>query len=164
MDKKLESKLVKKFPSLYQDYNGDMRHTCMHWGFECGNGWFHIIYNLSQDITEIERKYKIKVIADQVKEKFGGLRFYYHINYNKPLKERNHWFQKLMYKKRLGKQYWAIINFKKKFWKTPEDKISCLVDEAEILSYKTCEKCSNPGSAKGGGWVTTLCDDCRNKK
>jgi len=164
MDKKLELELVKKYPSLYQDYNGNMKYTCMCWGFSCGNGWFNIIDNLSKQITDLEKKYNIKVIADQVKEKFGGLRFYYH-TYDKPTqKKRNHWFQNLMYKRKLAKQYWKIIEFRKKFWKNPVEKVSYFVDKAEILSYETCELCSKPGSAKNEGWVYTLCDDCRNKK
>ena len=43
MDEKLERQLIKDYPSIYRDYNGDMSYTCMCWGFACGNGWFHII-------------------------------------------------------------------------------------------------------------------------
>ena len=41
-------------------------------GFCCGDGWEKIIYNLSKKITELDPN----VEAVQVKEKFGGLRFY----------------------------------------------------------------------------------------
>ena len=164
MDKKLELKLVKKYPSLYRDYNGDMKYTCMYWGFSCGNGWFNIIDNLSKQITDLEKKYKIKVIADQVKEKFGGLRFYYHV-YDKPTQKiRKHWFQNLMYNNKLAKQYWAIIRFRTKFYKTPIEKVSCYIGKAESLSYKTCEVCGKPGCTNNDGWVSTLCNDCKNKK
>lgn len=165
MDKELELKLVEKYPSLYRDYHGDMRQTCMHWGFECGNGWFHIIDNLSKQITEIEKKYNVKVVADQTKEKFGGLRFYYTIiNNDKPWEESNFWFRNLMYNKDLIKLYWAVNNIRQIFWKSVEEKISHLVDKAEQLSYKTCEICGKPGSAKGKGWIIILCDNCRNKR
>ncbi len=44
----------------------------MCWGFACGDGWFEIIKNLSEKISEISPETE----AVQVKEKFGGLRFY----------------------------------------------------------------------------------------
>ncbi|AMT92739.1 hypothetical protein A2T55_02110 [Brevibacterium linens] len=40
---------------------------------ECDTGWFPIIFNLDDKITAIDPNYK----AEQVKEKFGALRFYY---------------------------------------------------------------------------------------
>ena len=70
MKKELELKLVKKYPTLYQRYGADMRKTCMHWGFSHGNGWYDLIDELSSKLEPLG------IIAEQVKEKFGGLRFY----------------------------------------------------------------------------------------
>jgi len=67
----LENILVKKYPGIFQQYGGDMRETCMHWGIACGSGWFKLIDKLCNDLS----KYP-EVVASQVKEKFGGLRFY----------------------------------------------------------------------------------------
>jgi len=72
MKKELQDKLVKDFPGLYVQVNLPPNQTCMCWGFEVGSGWFDIIYNLSQKIVELDPR----VQAVQVKEKFGGLRFY----------------------------------------------------------------------------------------
>jgi len=72
MKPELEQRLVSRYPSLYKDFHGDPRKTCMAFGFECGDGWFDLIDELSRRITEITED----VIASQVKEKFGGLRFY----------------------------------------------------------------------------------------
>lgn len=46
--------------------------------FECGDGWYDIIYTLCRDIqNHIDYNAKDKqVIVTQVKEKFGTLRFY----------------------------------------------------------------------------------------
>lgn len=41
--------------------------------FECGDGWFDILLKLSSDIEELGHSY---IEVTQVKEKFGGLRFY----------------------------------------------------------------------------------------
>ena len=63
--------------------NKDMKETCMCWGFECGDGWFQILNQLMGNIQHhIDWKNKDgevvpQVTLDQVKEKFGRLRFYY---------------------------------------------------------------------------------------
>ena len=61
----------------------------------------------------------------QVKEKFGGLRFY--------------------------------INGASK-------ECHDIISKYEKLSYETCERCGNPGKPNDTGWITTLCDECRNKQ
>ena len=81
MDKKeFEAKLVKSFPSLYADMYGDMSKTCMAWGVEIGPGWYDLVYELSAKIDAIiqtfPKDYAQNYRASQVKEKFGGLRFY----------------------------------------------------------------------------------------
>jgi len=68
--------LLGRYPKLYQGYYFPMTETCMCWGFECGDGWLKIIDNLSAEVTAIDEKNGSKTIATQVKEKFGGLRFY----------------------------------------------------------------------------------------
>ena len=68
----LEQKLYKDFPSLYRQKDWFIKESCMPWGFEFGSGWFQIVYDLSKRIMEIDPG----VQASQVKEKFGGLRFY----------------------------------------------------------------------------------------
>ena len=83
MKKELDELLCKRYPKIFRDRNADMRTTAMCWGFECGSGWFHIIDNLCWHIqSHIDcNRYPPKdipqVVASQVKEKFGGLRFYY---------------------------------------------------------------------------------------
>ncbi len=64
--------LLEKYPGLYQQYHLPENQTCMCWGFDCDDGWFHIIDKLSEEITKIAPN----VQASQVKEKFGALRFY----------------------------------------------------------------------------------------
>lgn len=40
---------------------------------ECGPGWYPLIISIHQELIKIDPNYKIL----QIKEKFGGLRFYY---------------------------------------------------------------------------------------
>lgn len=52
MNAELTRKLLKRFPILYQDYDSPMTQTCMCWGFDHGDGWFEIIWQLSLAIEE----------------------------------------------------------------------------------------------------------------
>ena len=72
MNKENTKYLLEKYPNLYCQHSLPMTQTSMCWLFECSDGWFQIIYDLSKKITELDPD----VQACQVKEKFGGLRFY----------------------------------------------------------------------------------------
>ena len=86
----LDKQLCEKYPKMMVNRNKDMKETCMCWGFECGDGWFNILDQLMSNIQHhidwnnqnFEKGYKqykqvAQVTLDQVKEKFGTLRFYY---------------------------------------------------------------------------------------
>ena len=77
MNKELELKLVEKYPNILCDYGGDMQKTCMHWGMECGDGWYDLLDGLLEKLDYISKHSGVQVVADQIKEKFGTLRFYY---------------------------------------------------------------------------------------
>jgi hypothetical protein len=124
MKKELQDKLYKKYPKLYRQNTLSMQETCMCWGICCGDGWYDLIDKLSAKLEAYGF-----VEAAQVKEKFGGLRFYV--------------------------DGCDSDSF---------DEIHKHIREAEELSYKTCERCGQPGETKGGGWVRTLCDDCRDSE
>ena len=81
MKKELQDKLYKAYPELYQQHKLPPRETCMCWGISCGDGWYWLINSLSKYIYDMWTwNYKDKgeecPQAVQVKEKFGGLRFY----------------------------------------------------------------------------------------
>jgi hypothetical protein len=72
MDKDKQEKIFNDFPSLYKEKDLPPNETCMCWGLDVGNGWESLIRELSQKILELDPD----CVAVQVKEKFGGLRFY----------------------------------------------------------------------------------------
>jgi len=83
MKRELDEKLVNAFPLLYADRRADKRTTAMCWGFSCNDGWFNIIWDLSSKLEPLLQKFQDEYPdlespprASQVKEKFGGLRFY----------------------------------------------------------------------------------------
>lgn len=165
MDKELELVLVRTYPSLYRDYGGDIRQTCMGWGFSCGDGWYTIIEDLSFKITQIDKNKR--VVADQVKEKFGGLRFYFHIEGktrkttkwdNLKYRIKNRIFYHTYPLSRYVRDGWLKI--RRFFYKTLYEKVSEIVDEAEYKSFKTCEACGCEGKGRSGGWVVVRCDKC----
>ena len=83
MKSELDEYLCKVYPKMMVNRYKDMKETCMCWGFECGDGWFQILNQLMGNIQHyIDWKNKDgevvpQVVLDQVKEKFGTLRFYY---------------------------------------------------------------------------------------
>ena len=78
---KFQEKIYKEFPKLYADVNKPAYQTSMCWGIDTGPGWYDLIYDLSAkleklitDLPQDQKDWDCK--AAQVKEKFGGLRFY----------------------------------------------------------------------------------------
>jgi hypothetical protein len=81
MKQELDDKLCMSYPEIFRDRYAAASTTSMCWGFECGDGWYTLIDRLCNDITlHLSQYTKAEidpVIATQVKEKFGGLRFYH---------------------------------------------------------------------------------------
>jgi hypothetical protein len=67
MNPDLTQKLLDKYPKLFSNQH--------FWGFECGDGWYDILDHLCGAIKEYTYDGD-EVYVDQIKEKFGKLRFY----------------------------------------------------------------------------------------
>ncbi len=76
MRKELQDQLYALCPKLYADKDAPDHKSCMHYGIGCGNGWFDIIKELSITLEKIIESDGGDIRAAQVKQKFGGLRFY----------------------------------------------------------------------------------------
>ena len=77
MDAQFDDLLCKRYPTIFRDRHESMQRTAMCWGFACGSGWFPLIDTLCAEIQRhVEATQVQPVIAVQVKEKFGALRFY----------------------------------------------------------------------------------------
>jgi hypothetical protein len=97
MKPELDQQLCEQYPQIFANRHSSMQTTAMCWGFECGSGWFdlidrlcwniqnHIDWNNQQRVALEEHNphcvtvppWIQQVVATQVKEKFGTLRFYY---------------------------------------------------------------------------------------
>ena len=98
MKKELEDKLLQKYPEFF-DYLYENRKIYtdddpikvakelleqkemvypIQFGFECGDGWFWLVDQLMSSIQNYcKNNKKPSISVTQIKEKFGGLRFYY---------------------------------------------------------------------------------------
>lgn len=75
--------MMKEFPLLYRQRKLPMTETCMCWGIDCGIGWYEPLYRLSQSLEainlDIGKRWGFRIEAEQVKQKYGTLRFYWAI-------------------------------------------------------------------------------------
>lgn len=103
MSPELDNKLCSKYPELFRNRNDSPELTAMCWGFDCADGWYSLIESICEylmgDVIRLrnridsvfyteEAKEQMKLelieaeknipVVVQVKEKFGGLRFYVH--------------------------------------------------------------------------------------
>lgn len=88
MSPELEKTLFDKYPKLFPKDQQEEGHpsSLMCYGFSCGDGWYHIIDTLCRNIKfhveqqqrnlDEDEKEHYEVVVEQVKEKFGSLRFY----------------------------------------------------------------------------------------
>ena len=87
MREELDNALCEKYPKIFEQRHWDMSKTAMCWGFP-GDGWYDILDMLCGAIQERCDNVKrwdgeklapvcTQVVATQVKQKFGELRFYF---------------------------------------------------------------------------------------
>jgi hypothetical protein len=132
----LEEKIFKKYPKLFpeKDRDSNTKNSLMCFGFECDDGWYHIIdslcYNIQSyidykiDGLEEEDLEHFQVTVEQVKEKYGSLRFY--VNN--------------------GDEY-----------------IEGMIRMAESISALTCEYCGSKADMITKGWTKNICFKCNDK-
>ena len=87
MNKKLDNYITTKYPKIFINRYSGIKNSTLSFGYEHGDGWFWLIDKLCasiQSYIDLNNQYRTEdqkisqVIADQVKEKFGVLNFYYH--------------------------------------------------------------------------------------
>lgn len=164
-DAKYGEEFMSRFPILFQERKKSMQETCMCWGIECPKGWWHILDQLCTVLEfhnmEFKDKYGIAIVADQVKEKFGTLRFYYTVrNVDKDgvvveacaedtrvADEEN--------RRRISMDYLELL----------ADQV---IEEAENLTENTCADCGVPldrdNKVETKGWIAYICKECDEKR
>ena len=79
MKDELELKLQEDYPFMKQNRVNGEKNSYIRFGCECSSGWYRLINNLCQEISEKYAEYQLPVdiVVLQVKQKFATLRFYY---------------------------------------------------------------------------------------
>lgn len=77
MTPELDALLYQKYPKIFAQRSLPMARTAMCWGICCGDGWFHLLDVLCEELQrQTDQRGAPQLEATQVKEKYGGLRFY----------------------------------------------------------------------------------------
>jgi hypothetical protein len=76
MDKRLSKKLRADFPELFRVTKGNEMKSFPVFGFQCDSGWFPLLYEACNELNNIRERPGRRIRIDQIKEKFGTLRFY----------------------------------------------------------------------------------------
>jgi hypothetical protein len=126
----LVQKLEADFPTLYKEYNSV---------FDIGDGWFDLIYELSSKLEPLSKSINGVIVPVQIKEKFGGLRYY--LGYHNAIS-----FKELDSEPVAG-IYKQMLEFESDY---------------EAKSFHICEACGKPGETsnkKKQSWLKTYCEE-----
>jgi hypothetical protein len=130
-------------------------------------GWFALVDQLCSDLEAILGERCDDFVVDQVKEKFGGLRFYWSLRGAKPTIEMD-----VGGAKSAPGEAAAADGYVERFTNTPmglrvsirpDDALSAAIaariQQAEEASFTACEECGQPGVllVKPSGWLYTAC-------
>ena len=180
MNNQKDRYLVLKYPKLFVNRYKNTTESCLYWGFECDDGWFHLIDNLCDSIQSYtdsnSKRWRIKnkfarVIFDFINKQ----RWNSKIKFVRRFLQKN---SKYIYKleDRFEKEEYETIaqvtvdQVKEKFgslrfyYSGGDDTIHGMVWLAEHMSYSICEICgSTKNIGRTTGWIKTLCEDCASK-
>jgi len=157
MKKELQEKLFSNYPELFRQKDLPMSETCMCWGIDCGDGWYDLIDTVCNFIDfhmKENKKWTPKIEFVQVKEKFGGLRMYYHTIIMKEEEFENSDLKK-WYKN--YEDYRAVMN-------NGSCMINGAINLALLISQTICEFCGQKATKRTSGWIHNLCEECYQKE
>ena len=162
MKYELTQKLAQKYPIIFTELGSTPQQSCMAFGIECGDGWYDLLDVLCESLTHLyetgidmgdgDQRYipvdAPKVIATQIKEKFGTLRFYYRLSFSDQVKDLQ---------KQAGTN--PILSASIDAWsRNYVYYIDGIIHMAESVSARTCESTGFKGEMHRtpGGWYKVL--------
>jgi hypothetical protein len=116
----------------------------MCWGCEVGNGWYELLSSVCWRIFQHERNIseRVRVRTENDKPNDKSDLEYFPVKFDQ-VKEK----------------YGGL----RIYFSGGDNYVDGLVGMAEEYSYKVCEVCGNAGKPNKGGWITTLCENCRKE-
>jgi len=136
MQNDLQNELYEKYPKLFENRHKPVTESCMAFGVECGDGWYVILSNLCQEIAQHEKN-----ISDQQKHFPEETGDYWPVRFDQ-IKEK--------------------FGGLRVYYTGGDEFVRGLVSMADAISYSVCEACGEKGKPNENGWISTLCDNCRN--
>ena len=131
--------LYEKYPTLFANKDKTPVQSCMAFGVECNIGWYDIISSVCYRIQQHEKNKKYHT-ERKLKEDPSYKSDYYAVIFDQ-IKEK----------------YGGL----RIYYSGGDNYVDGVIDMAEEMSYKICERCGCPGSPNKQGWIMTLCDKCR---
>jgi hypothetical protein len=143
--------MCEKYPVMFKERYLPMTQTCMCWSFGIGKGWYSTLDDLCKTLDIIGREFGLSVVFSQIKEKFGGARFYYSVECHLTI------WQKI-------KRFFARKRFDERlmFWNK-------IIDDTVNYYESSCDYvCAECGEHKYdmislGSWVYDSCEKCLEK-
>lgn len=165
MSPELDEQLCKKYPLLYSDRNVSMQHTCMCWGFCCGDGWFSIIDELSAKLEVLIQNY-VNEIGDSIvcrwcgatKDKCGTPQPNKYAPEGVYTCHSPDGFEPNFPRAVQVKEKFGTLRF---YMTSGSPEMYDEIRKAEELALTTCETCGQPAKPKG---MACLCKDCSKPK
>ena len=162
MRNELETMLVEKYPEIFRDYHGNILESAMPWGFEHGDGWYHIINDLCATITNKLRyaKYKKKEIEDLLtsEDKADWTEWMKGYYTQERLDEVNKEIEEETNKIPVAVQVKEKFGTLRFYVHSATDEHYALISMAERMSAHTCEVCGDTNANTWHmGWNQTLC-------
>ena len=172
--------LCAKFPKLFAERYLSPMQTTMCWGFEHGDGWFNIIELLCENIQHYidhknedrERAIKHnKAIEEALDGNWDSFNEYWKFLSEESLTKEKEGLSRERLRSVPEETAQVVVNQVKEKYGTlrfyytgGDDYIDGLVSMAEAMTARTCERCGNPGSSNGGGWISVRCNPCRDSQ
>ena len=169
MKKELEMKLVEKYPKLFKHYGKSPQETCMAWGCEHGDGWYNILDELCEKLSQLKFHKTLVECTRVPRNPLCEWLFNRSPSWNI--------LDKLFLKEIYNTIHVEGITFdqiKEKFGTLRIYTNGCpeviytesnnYIQEAESKSETTCEQCGEIGTLKVTGWHGVTCDKCEEKK
>lgn len=131
-DPALEQKVSRAWDELFANH---MEHFGVKGlGYVVGPGWWQLLHQALTDIEAVMAQHQpLRFKVRQIKEKFGGLRF-----------------------------YWMLVDGDNQIPQMDlsqlYEQLQSIVQTAEERAGATCEACGEPGGLETAGWMKTLCD------
>jgi hypothetical protein len=144
MNAELQDQLFQKYPDLFSNRTKSPMESAMCFGIECNNGWYELLSSVCWRIFQHEKN-----ISDRIRVR----------NQNNQTNDQSDLDYVPVKFDQVKEKYGGL----RIYFSGGDDYVDGVVSMAEEYSYKVCEVCGNAGKPNKGGWITTLCESCRNK-